>query len=140
MSLSGHYRYAVFDILQEATALKKVMDTPDELAYHKMVQTGQLEFHDYGTGFLNFELSTRPCARAPHAPEGGENLWFVRLRIATVDDGDMGAWTKPMIEAKARDLVERVAHDVMEDLISFPTLDELNAQLRPFGLYVMSRE
>lgn len=136
MPSSGNDRYALFDIIKKATELKKVTDTRSELAYHKMVQTGKLEFGDYGVGFLNFELSTWPCARVPYAPEGCENLWYVRLWIATVDDGDMGAWTKPMSEAKARDLVERVAHDVMKELISFPTLDELNEQLRPFGLYV----
>lgn len=136
MSLSGNCRYALFEILKNATELKKVTDTPGELAYHKMIQTGKLAFGDYGTGFLNFELSTWPCARVPHAPEGCENMWFVRLWIATVDDGDMGAWTKPMSEVKARDLVERVAQDVMQDLVSFPTLEELNEQLRPFGLYV----
>ena len=126
--MRGHEnRYNNFDILKDVTDLKLIYNGDPIVEYHKMVQTGDLDFYDYGIGFLNFEI--RSFRIGDH--------WVVRIWIASIDDGDLGAWSAPMSEAEAEKLVRRVATEYLVNLKVFPTLDKLNEDLKPYGLNIV---
>jgi len=120
-------RYSDFNTLIELTKLKK-MDVGDrEYGYNKFIQKGELEFHDYDTGFFDTQV---------YVYENGINECFVRIWVATIDDGDFGGWRKVTSREKAEQLVDDIANDVFKNMIAFPTKDELNVLLRRYGIAV----
>jgi hypothetical protein len=116
-------RYADFDKLRELTKLTKTGD-----GYSKFIQTGQLSLGDYGVGFIDLEMSvyqSRP-----------DSNYKVLLWFGTIDDGDFAGRRECSSEQEARDLVDRIAHEVFEGMVAFPNDDELNEELRTYGIYV----
>jgi hypothetical protein len=133
---SANLMYEKFEKLRDLTRLELIEDSNTRVEYHKMIQTGNLEFHDYGTGFLNFEVYTCPVKYNPLAyPSAPDNYWFIRIWIANIDDGDLGAWSKPIEMDKAISNVRQISNYI-QYMTSFPSLDELNINLRKFGLTV----
>jgi hypothetical protein len=122
-------RYKSFDAIAELTKLKCVYDDNQRLEYNKMVQTGDLDFCDYGAGFLNLEVFITNSQEE-------RSKWEVRIWVATIDDGDLGGWSLPMSIEEARKLVHKIANEVMKTLVKFPTLDEFNKQLMPYGMMI----
>lgn len=122
-ALSGLGMYDRFACLQK---LMEMQHTEEPYGYSKMVQTGDLDFCDYGTGFL--------CCRIYVCGRHGE--FFVRLFFCTVDDGDLGAWSKAMPEAEAKAVVERVAQEWLCGVVRLGDLATINTALRPYGLFV----
>lgn len=126
MKQATNTEYENFQAIRKATKLITIYDDMNSCEFHKMVQTGELDHHDYGVGFLNF----RTCALKI------KDSWQVRIYIANIDDGDFGGWSEPMEKSKALKLVKSVAENVMKDMIVFPSKDKLNAVLREYGLFV----
>jgi hypothetical protein len=124
-------RYETFEQLAELTKLKLIRSDVNGVEYHKMVQTGNLDFYDYGTGFLNVEIYSM---QQIHSMQ--KDKWVVRIWIATIDDGDMGGWSAPMTKEDADALAHRVANEYLKGLVVFPKLSDVNLALRPFGLYI----
>ena len=91
-----------------------------------MIQTGDLEFHDYGAGFIDIEI---------YLLDGHDGI-FVRLWFATIDDGDLGSWTKMKSKKKAKELIDKVANEVFKDMIQFPTMKVLNEKLQKYKIKV----
>jgi hypothetical protein len=116
-------RYSVFDQLAELTQLTK-----NDRGYAKFVQTGNIEFHDYGRGFFDVDVYSfmQPLSKQ----------WTVRIWLGTIDDGDYGGWQDAPSKEVAENLVDQIAHNVFADMVAFPTLDELNKMLRPYGIAV----
>lgn len=119
--------YDRYNQLQKLTEMYPMDPQTTPLGYEKFVQTGDLEFWDYGRGFLCIKIYTAKAYKV--------DGWCVRMPFCTVDDGDMGAWSQPMPEAKAREIVERVAQEWLKPLHKLPRLEQLNIDLRPYGLY-----
>lgn len=122
-------RYELFNLIEAACSMRKVTDEAC-LKYSKMVRTGNLGFHDYGAGFINFEIS--------HVQRNTSTgvLHFARIWFATVDDGDMGAWVEFPTDNEAKAFIEKFANDYLAHLNEFPTLEELNQQLCKYGVWV----
>lgn len=118
--------YDYFDCARDLMRLRSYKNRNGYLEYLKLIQTGKLDFFDYGVGF--FTLSIR------HYIDVDKH--FVRIAIITIDDGDMGAWSKELSEEKAEQLARRIAEYIFENMVAFPTLEELNTQLRPYGMYI----
>ncbi len=115
-------RYEIFDKLKELTKLTSI-----ENGYAKMIQTGDLNFWDYGTGFLDISIYYLYSHNGEHC---------VRIWFGTIDDGDFGAWKHMKTEKEARELIERVANEVFKDMVTLPTQEILNELLRKYGVYV----
>lgn len=122
-------RYAAFRSLAGATELKLIYDDAHGVCYHKIAQTGNLEFYDYGTGYLNFEIAT-------HQDHKNAGKYVIRTWIATIDDGDMGGWSSALEPHNARRIVHELAQGWLKPLVTFPALAKMNAELRGFGLYI----
>lgn len=118
--------YEKFAAIREITKLEQEPNRHGSISYRKMIQTGALDFFDYLTGFL--EVNVYPYY-------DGEK-WYVRMWFATVDDGDFGGWSTDMPFEKAQKTAADIAKNVLEDMITLPTKDELNKLLRPYGMYV----
>jgi hypothetical protein len=118
-------RYAHFEILKKLT---EMVPNEKRTGYSKFIQTGNIEFGDYGRGFFDVDIYAlyQPLSQR----------WAVIIWLGTIDDGDYGALLENLDEETARNLVERVANEVFKDMVAFPTQDELNKILRPYGLYV----
>lgn len=118
-------RYTHFEVLKQLT---EMVPNQKGTGYSKFIQTGAIEFGDYGRGFFDVDIY------ALYQPT--RERWAVRIWLGTVDDGDYGALLEDLDEETARNLVERVANEVFKDMVAFPTLEELNKILRPYGLFV----
>jgi hypothetical protein len=114
-------RYAGFEALKQLTKLTKT-----EHGYAKFIQTGDLSLCDYGRGFIDLEIYTY----LDHAGSPSVRLWF-----GTIDDGDFGAWLRCNTKEEADNLVEQIALSVFEGMVKFPSDEELNTLLRPYGVY-----
>jgi hypothetical protein len=117
-------RYDLFDIIRACQKIRKL----GEGSYSKMILTGKLDFWDYGVGFLNFEIR--------HYYHTTEKQHYSRIWFATIDDGDMGAWVPFSSKEEVIVFNDKFAEQYLKDLSIFPTLEELNKQLRPFGIYI----
>ncbi len=117
-------RYEIFNQLKNLLKLTKT-----EEGYSKFIQTGKLDIFDYNTGFI--DLSVFVVTWGPDSKFYSVRLWF-----GTIDDCDFGGWRDVATKEQATNLVERIAHEVFEDMVSFPTKDELNTLLRPYKIYV----
>ena len=115
-------RYSGFDQLKELTKLTKT-----DRGYSKFIQTGNLSLGDYGRGFIDLEI---------YVYMGHDNTPRVRLWFGTIDDGDFGGWLACVSKEQAEAVVESIAHDVFEDMIAFPSDEELNALLKPYWIRV----
>jgi hypothetical protein len=118
-------RYDNFKKLAELTSLKDYCDG-ENVEFHKMIRTGDLEFHDYGAGFINFEI---------FLTKQGDK-YFVRIWLATPDDGDMGGWKECWGKEDGEILIRRFVREYLENLIEFPTLEVLNEEIRKYGFYI----
>ena len=124
MKRSPINEYDLFDKLKQHTSIK----SEGEAQYLKMVQKGELDLGDYGHGFLCLRLYAYTDAKDKH---------YVRIYISNVDDGGYGAWSERETLEECVAVVEK-AVTVFKDMTAFPSLDELNVLLRPFGVYVVN--
>lgn len=114
-------RYNYFEQLNELTRMEQTAD----FKYNKMIQTGQLDFWDYGTGYIDlciyylYQNDNHIC-----------RIWF-----GTIDDGDFGCWKVCKNEKAAKNLVKK-AVKFFTPMITFPTKDTLNLELNKIGLHV----
>lgn len=115
-------RYADFEKLKDLTKLTKT-----DRGYSKFIQTGDLEFYDYGTGFIDLSI---------YAFVGRDRVPRVRLWFGTVDDSDFGGWLDCNTLEEAQDVVEQIANNVFKDMIAFPTHEEINGLLVPWCIVV----
>lgn len=125
----------VYDLFDQIRPLMGLVEQPKAVTsevmgveYLKLVQTGGLSevCCDYGLGFLCVSISTV-------SPEDGN--FCTRVFFHTLDDGDYGAWGKPFSAFEdAQANTKRVA-EVFRDMVALPSPEDLNALLRPLGLY-----
>jgi hypothetical protein len=116
-------RYNVFEQLAELTKLTKT-----EEGYSKFIQKGEIEFYDYNRGYFDVDI---------YAYQNHMNkMWFVRIWIGTIDDGDYGGWQEVTSKGEADVVVEQIAQGVFKDMVAFPSLAELNKQLIVYGMAV----
>ena len=102
--------------------------------YQKMVQTGDFELCDYGRGFLSVEIIVTP--HYVNGEVGFDDDYQVRLYFSNIDDGDAGAWSKPMPFEKAKALAKKVANKIFKDMNVLPSMVELNKLVKKYGLYI----
>lgn len=116
-------RYNVFEQLAELTKLTKT-----EKGYSKFIQKGEIEFYDYNRGYFDVDVyyMLHPISK----------IWFVRIWLGTIDDGDYGGWLDVPSKEMAEECVEKIAHEVFADMVAFPSLAELNKQLIVYGMAV----
>ena len=121
--------YKRYEVAEELLTLHEFSKGENHLEFHKMCITGELEFCDYGRGFL----VARICAsRFPYPEDSGP--FGIRLGMITIDDGDLGGYilgieTFEEAAAKARQIAE-----VFAQWTVLPTLKEINEQLYPLGI------
>ena len=113
-----------YDIFEKLIDLTKMVKT--KTGYNKMIQTGDIGHHDYGAGFL--DLSIFYIFQ--------EDTHLMRMWFGTIDDGDMGSWKEFDSKEEAEALIEKVANGVFADMVTFPSLKDLNDELREYGVYV----
>jgi hypothetical protein len=123
--------YSIFKAFRKLTKMR--VEDPDRGGfrnYRKMVQTGECDgdFFDYGVGFLDFHVRV--------IYDGQSKVHRVRISLQTIDDGDYGGWSNGMAPEKAQEIVDRIATEFLEDLDKLPSKDELNENLRPYGMYI----
>ena len=114
-------RYSDFEKLKDLTTITKT-----ERGFSKFIQTGQLDFHDYGRGFIDLEVYAYTNLEAS----------YVRIWFGTIDDGDFGGWRTVDSHEKAEKITKEIAENVFKDMVAFPTKDELNILLRKYGIAV----
>ncbi len=136
LEIKENCRYSKFKGLKELTKLFTIDVGDGTVRYEKMCQRGDLEFFDYGRGFLNVEIYPSLDIYGEKDANGKFVNYFCRMWFATIDDGDFGGWAGPMSKEKAQDLCKRIAHEVFEDMVGLPNTEELNKTLRPYGMYV----
>jgi len=117
-------RYVIFEQLQEIMKLTKT-----ERGYSKFIQTGKLELGDYDRGFIDLDIYSLPNYK-------NEKEYYVRIWFGTVDDGDLGGWLLMPSKTLADQLVEKIANEVFKDMISFPTIKELNNILKKYNISI----
>lgn len=115
-------RYSVFDQLEELTKLTK-----NDRGYAKFIQRGEIEFYDYNRGFFDVDI---------YAMCDSQKKWHARIWLGTIDDGDYGGWVEVSTKEEAYALVDQIAHNVFANMVAFPTTDELNKMLEPYGIAV----
>jgi len=118
-------RYELFKQLAKITELVKT-DTKNTFGYQKMIQTGELDFYDYGYGYIDFTIF---YINAPKET-------YVRLWFGTYDDGDLGAFVKVTDRVEAEKLINNVVEDVFAKMRTFPTLDKLNIMVQKYGIKI----
>ena len=123
--------YSKFRTLGELTKLMKVTPEGSVIEYSKLIQTGDLDFCDYGVGFLNLQIYALESMEEQYKGKYHVRLWF-----ATIDDGDFGGWSVPMEKEEAITLAKRIAEGVFEDMVKFPNQQDLNEMLMPYGMVV----
>ena len=116
--------YEIFSIIEECKKLRNL----GKGKYSKMVLTGKLEFCDYGVGFINFEIF--------HCYQAMQKQHYSRIWFATIDDGDMGGWVPFSSKEEVIAFNDNFAENYLKNLNIFPTLEELNKELLPFGIYI----
>lgn len=116
-------RYHIFDQLAELTKLTKT-----DNGYSKFIQTGDIEFYDYNRGYFDVDVYTN------YSPM--DKKWYVRIWVGSVDDGDYGGWLEASSKEEADTVVERIATEVLKDMVVFPTLAEFNKILMQYGILV----
>jgi len=116
--------YDTFNIIRACAKMRKC----GEGSYSKMVLTGDLEFPDYGVGFINFEIY--------HCYQAFEKQHYSRIWFATTDDGDMGAWVPLPTKEDVIKFNDNFAEQYLKGLNIFPTLEKLNKELLAFGIYI----
>jgi hypothetical protein len=116
-------RYNVFDQLADLTKLTKT-----EKGYSKFIQTGEIEFYDYGRGYFDVGIYSYQNHR--------DKKWFVRIWLGTIDDGDYGGWLEVTSKLDANELVEKIAMKVFKDMVFLPTIEDLNKKLIKYGIQV----
>ena len=136
LEIKENCRYSKFDGLESLTKLFAIDVVDGTTRYEKMCQTGDLDFYDYGRGFLNVEIYPSADIYGEKDENGKFLNYFCRMWFATIDDGDFGGWSKPMSKENAQELCKRIAREVFEDMVSLPTEKELNEILRPYGMFV----
>lgn len=123
--------YSKFRALGELTKLMKVTPEGSIIEYSKLIQTGDLDFCDYGEGFLNLQIYALESMEEQYKGKYHVRLWF-----ATIDDGDFGGWSIPMEKEEAITLAKRIAEGVFEYMVKFPNQQDLNEMLMPYGMVV----
>lgn len=96
--------------------------------YRMIATKGRHELFDYDRGLLYVVVRAfEYCNNKDH--------YVVQLYIGNVYDGEWEAWSKPYSDKdKACKIVEKVAK-LMEEWTVLPSGDEINEQIREFGLY-----
>lgn len=115
-------RYELFRELREMCSMKQT----GEYMYNKMIQTGQLEHYDYGTGFLDV------CLYYMHM----QDKHICRIWFGTIDDGDMGSWINFDNKEEAIKKLEE-AIELFKTIDVFPTLKELNVECNKIGIHII---
>lgn len=116
-------RYNVFDQLADLTKLTKTKE-----GYSKFIQTGEIEFYDYGRGYFDVDIVSvwHPISK----------IWSVRIWFGSIDDGDYGGWREVATKLDADELVEKIAMGIFKDMVSLPTIENLNKKLIKYGIQV----
>jgi len=126
-------RYEIFEQLKNTTVLTEeqlknlTALTEYEDGYQKFIQTGDLDIHDYGRGFLSMLLFHK-------INWVGKDTLF--LYLATVDDG---AYVTTMVMPSREEtlvLIKKIALEIFADMVSFPSLKELNKMISKYGLNI----
>lgn len=120
--------YQLYELLEHIRKIRKNKNPGEGYGYSKMVLTGDLDFHDYGKGFLDFRIR--------HVFQAQSSKHFIRIFIATIDDGDMGAWKEVESKEEAIKFIDNFAETFLQHLEVFPTLLELNLQLCNDGIWI----
>lgn len=116
-------RYNVFNQLEELTKL-----TETDIGYSKFIQRGDIEFYDYNRGYFDVDVYTYQNHM--------NKKWFVRIWIGTIDDGDYGGWLEVSSKEEAERVVWQIAHEVLKDMVAFPSLAKLNQVLSQYNIAV----
>lgn len=115
-------RYDMFKQLRELTSLHETKN-----GFSKFIQKGDIEFYDYGVGFFDVSVYYYRDHLGRHN---------VRIFLDTIDDGDYGGWLRKVREKDARETVKLIAENVFRNMVSLPSLQELNEKLDPYGIQV----
>lgn len=115
--------FEVYAELHKLQSLEKITD-----GYRKFIQTGKSGMNDYNTGYVHvcvyYIFST------------SYNAHCVRVFFGTIDDAAYGCWCECKTKEKAVKIVEDIAN-VFRNMVSLPTLDEINVLLRNFNCYIV---
>lgn len=99
----------------------------DGVGFQKLIQTGQLDVYDYGTGFIDLIIT-------PYVDIQGIN--HVKIYFSTLDDSDITASVKVKTREKAKSLTHRIANEVFRDMVAFPSREELESILTQYGMHI----
>jgi len=121
--------YNDFEKIKKITKPMKEFCYSDKLCYTKMCPTGNIELCDYNVGMLCVVIETTRMMPG--------DVYHTRIRINTIDDGDMGGWSEAMSLEKANELTTRIANEVFKDMGPLPCLKELNKQLFKYDIVVI---
>lgn len=117
--LTSYYEvYAQLSALQE---MERITD-----GYRKFIQTGNSGMSDYNTGYIHVCIY--------HILNNDGNC--VRIFFGTIDDAAYGCWCECKTKEKAVKIVEDIAN-VFRNMVSLPSLDEINVLLRNFNCYIV---
>jgi hypothetical protein len=126
-SPSNTVMYENFNKLAEIRKLRTFIEN-GITTYQIFLPTGDLNFSDYGRGYLcvNLYLYDR------HSPEGKTQI---RIVFLTADDGDFGGWGGFLEKDKAEDVLKTCV-ELFDSMYCLPSQEDLNSQLQPFGIQV----
>lgn len=107
--------------------VQRTIQADGTLDMWRIIPTGDLEFCDYGVGFLCVHVCTTVTW-----PDKG--LFSCSVHFSTIDDGDLDGWARNMTRIEANSMVEQVMATVFEPMYKLPHIEELQQLLSRFGI------
>lgn len=115
--------------LRELTELRRYSVDGEFIGYGKLVFKGQLEFYDYRLGAFFLKAYVLKGA------QNHDSNHCVRLWVQSADDGELGGWGPWETKDEATKRLEKI-QPFLEELTSFPTIEEFNEEIRESGLFI----
>jgi hypothetical protein len=123
-----------FSLLSKLGEAFSPKELPDKLGWTRISTKGNLELHDYNNGLFCVTVKLSGQGRMKDGKFDGVD-YHVRFHVGNSDDSSWGAWSKPY-EDKEECLAQvNKTAQILNDLVSMPTGEELNDMLQPYGLY-----
>ena len=127
-NLADNPHKLLFD-LRDATQVQKIND----YLYMRVAFKGEFNLFDYdcGTYYIRLSLSNNDWSRSKDEPI----LYCVHFCVGCADDGGWGAWGQPTTKEKAKELLDKIATELLPELTIMPSEEDLNKMLAPYKLW-----
>lgn len=126
ISYDSNCWYSKFKAIEPLMAIEHDEAPDGSISHWRMIPTGDLEFHDYGAGFL--------CVRVWVNKHRDAELANAVVSFNTIDDGDLDGWSPNMTLACANTMALTIMTEIFERMSKLPNIEKLQELLRPYNI------